>query len=264
MKSFDLSNLVFRVCKKHDFPTDIRKIFVFLREDSLLLNAINNKINKYQHVQKDLLYDLIVNAYSQEKKIFSPIFKYAIDDVIFNESLPRLCLNLHSNFSPLTSILIEKKSRFVVVSDYPDTIRRVAFNSGIRSANIKIISSNEACLLNTKKFLEKNYVVNCTIDFKGNAHGKYNLLSDSMLKLAKYLRPATLFGISFVNDFGELVYVTKNLNLDDDLEKIKQDLISFIATHNNNCQFKFYKFDYMKQKNALLKYLESFKKDKSD
>lgn len=260
MKSFDLGNTLYDACNKFGFSSDIREIFVSLKQNALVVNAIHNKINEYQNAQNDLLYDLILYTYRKEKKFFFPIFKYSINEMIFDENLPKLCLNLHSNFSPLTSILIKKNCRFVIVSDYPNTIRHVAFNSGIRSGSIKTISSNEACLLNTKKFLEKNYVVNSTIDFKRNIPGKYNLLSDSMLKLGLHMRAATLFGINFANDFGELVYVTKNINLDDDLEKIKQDLICFIAAHKKNSKFEFDKFDYIEQKNSLSKYIESLNK----
>lgn len=259
MKSFDLGNTLYEECNKFGFSSDIREIFVSLKQNTLVVNAIHNKTNEFQNTQNNLLYDLILLTYRKEKKFFFPIFKYSINEMIFDATLPRLCLNLHSNFSPLTSILIKKNCEFVVVSDYPNTIRRVAFNSGVRTGNIKIISRDETCLLNTKKFLEKNYVVSSTIDFRRNLPGKYNLLSDSMLKLALHMRSATLFGLNFVNDLGELVYVTMNINLDDNLEKIKQDLISFIATHKKNSQFEFDKFDYIEQKNSLSKYLKSLK-----
>lgn len=260
MKSFDLGNALFEACNKYGFSSDVREIFVSLKQNNLVVNTIQNKINEYQNAHNDLLYDLILYTYRKEKKFFYPTFKYSINEMIFDATLPRLCLNLHSNFTPLTSILIKKNCLFVIVSDYPNSARRVAFNSGVRFGNAKIISRNEACLLNTKKFLQKNYVVNSTIDFQRNIPGKYNLLSDSMLKLALHMRPATLFGINFVNDLGELVYVTMNINLDDDLEKIKKDLISFIATHKKNSQFEFDKFDYIKQKNLYSKYIDSIQR----
>lgn len=259
MNQLDLKNIIFEVCSKNNFPADVRDLFVSLKNNPLLINALGNKFNEYQSFHKDLLYDLILQTYLKERKVFIPFFKYEIDDAIYNTNLPRLCLNLHSNFSPLTSILIKKSCPFVVVSDYPNTVKRIAINSGIRSANIKIFSNNEACLLHTKNFLNKNYVVSSTIDFKSKMPGKYNLLSDGMLRLALFLRPVVFFGINFVNDAGELVYMTKAVNLDNNLDKIKTDILKFIVTYKINSQFEFGKFDYLKQKKELFHFLNSGK-----
>ena len=257
MKSFDLDNTLYEACKKFGFSSDIRETFVSLKQNTLVVNTINNKINEFQNTQNNLLYDLLLYTYRKEKKFFFPAFKYAVNDIIFDKNTPRLCLTLHSNFSPLMSELVKKKCHFAMVSDYPNVIKRVAFNSGVRSGNIKLISGNESCLLNSKKFLKRNYLVNSTIDFRTSIPGMYTFLSDSMLKLALSLRPTTSIGVNFVNDFGELTFITKELNLDNSLEEIKQDLIKFIVTHIENSKYEFSKFNYLLNNSNLVKVYRS-------
>jgi len=251
MNSIELEKIIFEVCSRHCFPVDVSDIFISLRENKIVMDGIKGRTNEYQNFDNELLYDRIHLTYSKNKKFFNPVFKYDIDSAIIDNNQPRLCLGLHSNFSPLSKILHSKNLNFVVVSDYPETIRRVAFSSGIRSGKIKIISRNETCLLNTKKFLRENYLVSSTIDFKRKIPGLYNLLSDSMFKFAISVRPKTFFGINLVSDIGELTYLGIKLDLDVGVEKIKKDVISFLENNKKNAKFQFDKFDYLEQKRLL-------------
>jgi hypothetical protein len=253
MTSFDLRHTVLDECKKYDFSSDIRQVFTSLKDNALVVNALKIKSNEYQNSGSNLLYDLVLYAYLSQGKFFFPTFKYEVNSLVFDKNLPRLCLTLHSNFSPLMSALIKQKCLFAMVSDYPDVIKRVAFNTGIRSGKIDLISGNEACLLRVKKLLKKNYFVNSTIDFKTSIPGRYIFLSDSMLKLALFLRPITLFGVNFVNDFGELIFITKDIDLDNGLDEIKQDIMNFISTYKENTKYEFSKFDYLVNNVNLMK-----------
>lgn len=251
MNPLELEKIIFEACDRSGFPVDVSDIFISLRNNKIVMDGIKSRTNEYQNFDNELLYDRIHFTYLKNKKFFYPIFKYDIDPAIIDENQPRLCLGLHSNFSPLSAILIGKKLNFVIVSDYPETIKRVAFSSGIRSGNIKIISRNETCLLNTKKFLQKNYLVSSTIDFKKKMPGLYNVLSDSMFKFAISVRPKTFFGINFVSDIGELNYLSVKLDLDAGIEKIKKDVIAFLGDKKMNSKFQFEKFDYLEQKRLL-------------
>jgi hypothetical protein len=251
MNPIELNQAIFEFCSEHNFPSDISKIFTLLRNNQDVLSAIKNRTNQYQNFDNDFLYDLISSIYWKNRKIFYPIFKYNVNDLIFDSNQPRLCLGLHSNFSPMTAFLLKKNLNFVVVSDFPQTIKKVAFSSGVRSGNIKIISRNETCLLNTKKFLQKNYLVSSTIDFKFKMPGPFNMLSDAMFMLAISIRPKTFFGINFVNNIGELTYITKDLKLDSGIEKMREDVLEFIANLKNNAKYQFGKFNYLEQNNLL-------------
>jgi hypothetical protein len=251
MNQIELEKIIFEACSNNCFPLDVRNIFISLRNNEIVMDGIKNRTNEYQNFGNELLYDRIKFTYWKNKKFFYPVFKYDIDPAIFDGNQPRLCLGLHSNFSPLSAILLGKNINFVVVSDFPETIRRVAFSSGIRSGNVKIISRNESCLLNAKKFLKKNYLVSSTIDFKTKVPGIYNKLSDGMFKFAASVKPKTFFGINFVSDIGELNYLGIKLDLDGGVEKIKEDVIAFLGDKKKNSKFKFEKFDYLEQKRLL-------------
>lgn len=242
MKPLELLNFIADVCKAFNFPQDIRELFVFLKNNIQVANSLNNCVSEFQNSQNDLLYDLILIAYLRESKAFFPSYKYVVNNIIFNSSLPRLCLNLHANFSPLTHILSKENIPFVVVSDTPSAVIQSAFNSGLRTGHISTISAGKECLLKAKQYLNKNYVVNCDIDFKPDITSNYSLLSDSMLKLAIRIRVPTVFGINSVNDIGELVYLTINININNDLTIIKSEILNFISYYRKNSFFKFDKF----------------------
>lgn len=251
MNPQELEKIIFEACAQKSFPLDVSEIFISLRNNKILMDGIKNRTNEYQNFGNELLYDRIRLTYLKNKKFFNPIFKYDMDPGIIDGNQPRLCLGLHSNFSPLTAILLSKNLNFVVVSDYPETIKRVAFASGIRSGNIKIISSNKSCLLNTKKFLQKNFLVSSTIDFKLQMPGPYNMLSDGMFKFAESVQPKTFFGINFVNDIGELNYISINLDLDGGVEAIKKEVIEFLGSIKLKAKYQFGKFDYLEQKRLV-------------
>jgi hypothetical protein len=251
MNPLELEKIIFEACAKTSFPLDVSEIFISLKNNKIFMDCIKTRTNEYQNFNNELLYDRIRTTYLKNKKFFNPIFKYDIDPAIIDGNQPRLCLGLHSNFSPLTALLISKSLNFVVVSDYPETIKRVAFASGLRSGNIKIISSDKTCLLNTKKFLKKNFLVSSTIDFKLQMPGTYNMLSDGMFKIAESVQPRTFFGINFVSDIGELNYISINLDLDGGIEKIKKDVIAFLKSIKMNAKYQFGKFDYLEQKRLL-------------
>lgn len=257
MTTLDLRQTVLDECKKHDFSSDITQVFIAIKDNALVVNALKIKSNEYQNSGNDLLYDLILNAYFSQGQPFIPTFKYEINPLIFDRNAPRLCLTLHSNFAPLLPAIIKQDCNFIVVSDYSDTVKKVAFNTGIRSGKIEMISGNEACLLRVKSYLKKDYLVNSTIDFRTSIPGRYIFLSDSMLKLALFLRPITLIGVNFVNDFGELTFITKDINLDNGLDEIKQDLMNFIYTYKENTKYEFSKFDYLVNNFNLVKEYKS-------
>jgi hypothetical protein len=247
----ELLSQVQQECLKFNFPTDITEIFKNLKSDNTIWNAIRVGTNQYQNHDNELLYDLIHLVYYKSKKSFTPVFKYDMDSEIFDATQPRLSLGLHSKFSPLSATIINRGLDFVVVSDYPETIKRVVLSSGVTRAEIKIISRNESCLLKSKKYLKQNYLVSSTIDFHGQMPGAYNMLSDSMVKLALTLRPKTFFGLNCVNDLGEMTYVSKQLSLDKGLEGLKNELLMLIDGHKKRARYQFGKFDYAEQKKML-------------
>lgn len=251
MNPTELDQTLFDICAKKGFPSDITNIFKIARSNQEILGAIQNRTNQYQNFDNDLLFDLIFSIYWKNKKVFYPIFKYDVDETIFDNNQPRLSLGLHSNFSPLTAILLKKNLNFVVVSDFPETIKKVAFFSGVRSGDIKVISRNETCLLNAKKLLLKNYLVSCTIDFRKKMTDPFNMLSDSMFRLAISIRPKLFFGINFVNNNGELTYFAKHLKLDAGIEKMKGNVVEFLTNLKSNANYEFGKFNYQEQKNLI-------------
>ena len=52
MKSFDLDNTLYEACNKFGFSSDIREIFVSLKQNTLVVNTIHNKTNEFQRFQK--------------------------------------------------------------------------------------------------------------------------------------------------------------------------------------------------------------------
>lgn len=248
MTAFNLMQAILDVCVKYDFPLNISKVFFSLRNNQDVWDTVKIKTNRYQHYGNDLLMDLIHASYFKNKKNFHPIFKYDFDYNIIEKNEPRLWLALHSNFSPLIGSLLSKNYNFAVVSDFPKTVARIVFFSGIESGNVEIISRNESCLLHIKKFLQNGFSVLSTIDFKSKMPGPFNLLSDSLFKFAILIQPKTFFGLSSVNDNGEIIFSIINLDLDQGVEKIKKDVMHFIANKNKNIKFQFGKFDYRLQK----------------
>ena len=47
MKSFDLDNTLYEACNKFGFSSDIREIFVSLKQNTLVVNTIHNKTNEF-------------------------------------------------------------------------------------------------------------------------------------------------------------------------------------------------------------------------
>jgi hypothetical protein len=234
-------------CKRLGFPKEMGEVFQRLRSHPGAWAAIQIETNRYQNHDNDLLFDLIHLVYTRNKQLFSPVFRYDIDPAVFDPERPRLCLGLHSKYSPLSAALIQKNQKFVVVSDYPTTVKNVVLSSGIQSARVRTISRDETCLLQTKRFLQQNHLVSSTIDFHSKLPGPYDRLSDSMLRLAKTLRPDTFLGINTVNDLGEMTYKGIGLDVEAGVEKMKKDVLGFLAEHKKKAKFQFDKFDYLEQ-----------------
>ena len=251
MNRAELKDVILRSCEREGFPADITDIFVSLKKDAAVAEVLQRISNQFQHMGNDLLYDLISAVYSSHERVFQPQFKYAVDDALFDDSRPRMCLGLHSKFSPLTARLVQQDLKFVVVSDFPEMIQRVAFSSGVRAEKIKFIKRNQNCLLHAKNFLQKNHLVSSTIDFTSKVPGPFDRLSDSMLKLAKYTRPLTFFGLNCVNDQAEMTYIAQKLDMDQGLESVKEALAHFIAAHKSHGKFHFGAFNYQQQTNLL-------------
>ena len=243
-----LEQLILGECERHRFAEDVRGVFVGLKGNPLVTQIVDTKLNQYQNTGNDLLYDLILAAYAHHRKRFVPEFVYEVNERIFESSQPRICLSLHSYFSPLTAILLKKRCPFVIVSDYPKVIIDNALSSGITSGKMEFISRDEKCLLNAKKFLKRNYVVSSTIDFQRTPTSAFSLLSDGMLRLALHLRPASFFGVNHVSDAGELHYVTRDIDLDGPIDRIKSDLVDFIASRKKVAKYAFSKFNYLEQR----------------
>lgn len=251
MNRTDLIWKIQQACQKDNFPYNITEIFKHLRSDDSIWKAIQAGTNQYQHHDNELLYDLIHLVYYKSKKNFIPVFKYDMGEEIFESTQARLSLSLHSKYSPLSTIFINRGLDFVVVSDYPETIKKVLLSSGVTRADIKTIRRNESCLLKSKKYLKQNYLVSSTIDFHSQMPGAYNMLSDSMMKLALALRPKTFFGLNCVNDLGEMTHVSTQLSLDRGLEGLKNELLGFIAEHKKKAKYQFGKFDLEEQRQML-------------
>lgn len=243
-----LEQLILGECGKHGFVPDVRGVFVALRGNPLVAQIVDSKLNHYQNTGNDLLYDLILVAYARNRKPFLPEFVYDVDERIFDTGQPRLCLSLHSYFSPLSSILLKRRCPFVIVSDFPQVIIDTALSSGIRSGRMEFIPRDETCLLNAKKYLKRNYVVSSTIDFQRTPTSAFSLLSDGMLRLALHLRPASFFGISYVSDAGQLHYATRDIDPGRSLEEIKHDVVEFIAGRKKVARYAFAKFNYAEQR----------------
>jgi len=243
-----LEQLILGECEKHRFSADVRGVFVALKGNPLVEQIVDTKLNQYQNTGNELLYDLILAAYAYNRKRFVPEFVYEVNERIYDTSQPRICLSLHSYFSPLSAILLKKRCPFVIVSDFPKAIIETALSSGITSGKMEFISRDETCLLNAKKFLKRNYAVSSTIDFQRTPTSAFSLLSDGMLRLALYLRPASFFGINYVSDAGELNYVTRDIDLDCPIDQIKRDLVAFIANRKKAAKYTFSKFNYLEQR----------------
>lgn len=251
MNLIDLTQILLKICSQYDFPSNIINLFKIARSNKDIQAGIKNLTNQYQNFDNSLLYDLILFIYCSKNKFFYPVFKYDVDNTIFDSNQPRLCLGLHSNFSSLMPILLKKNLNFVLVSDFPEGISTLAFRSGVRFGNIKLIRRDETCLLNAKKFLQKNYLVSSTIDFKSQMPGPFNMLSDNMVRLAISIRPKLFFGINFVNNIGELTYFCRELKLDPSIDKMRQNVQRFIANSKNRANYKFGKYNHQQQQNLI-------------
>lgn len=248
MSSINFLQAVEKKCIDFDFPLNITNVFSDLKNNTDLVNLANITTNRFQNYGNDLLMDLIHASYFKNKKIFNPIFRYDFDDKILLQNEPRLFLGLHSNVSPIISALMNLHHNCAVVSDFPKTVRRIIRYSSVLSGNLEIIKRDETCLLNIKKFLQNNYSVASTIDFRKNKNATFNLLSDSLFKLAIATKSKTYFGLNSVNDNGEIVTTIFKLDLNQGINEIKKDIIDFITVKKKNSKFIYSKFDYHSQK----------------
>lgn len=235
------------VCEDHRHPADVRKVFAQLSRDPALMSRIDPCTNELQSRGLDLLYDLIAMHYWQAGKALAPVFRCELPPDIFRTDVPRLCLGLHARYSPLTAVLLSRSCPFVILSDFPGAVRKIAAQSGIVSGQIKLIGRDEKCLLHIRQQLARNVLVSSTIDFRRSNPGPFDLLSDTLLKVALKLQPVTCFGLHRVAPDGSIVYTARRLNLDQDLSGLKSDVMAFIAGIRKGASYEFARFDYEEQ-----------------
>lgn len=234
-------------CKKFNFPEDPKPVFVGLRENPQKFALLANFYDAHQNRGNDLLLDRIARAYYLAKKNFYPTFQYKINKVMLDLNKPRLCLSLHSNFSPLTALMINRGCKFAVLSDFPETLRYVAYCSGIQTGDLPFFPRGNRCLLIAKNLLKKNYLVSATIDFRLEFSDYFGLLSDGLLKLALATNSPTLFGMHRTNNLGEIEYITADMDLNMGIDAIKSDLITFISQMKIGSIYKFSQYKHEHQ-----------------
>jgi hypothetical protein len=245
----ELNKTVLEVCNHYDFPNDIGNIFSTLRNSKIFSDLIKNKTNEYQNYENELIYDFIFIKYFYSNKFFNPKFIYHIDDQLFDSSRPRFCLSLHSNFSPLIAILKRENTSFIIHADSPKiSVNSISLASGLKSGSLEFIKRDHGSLLKMKYFLDRNYLISSTIDFRHRTTpGIFNMLSDSILKLASLTHTETYFGISTVNNFGEVTYRTKKIGIGENIDSIKKEILETITDFKNSSSYSFSKFEFLKK-----------------
>jgi hypothetical protein len=254
------TSYVSNLLENHNFPTHIDSIFNDIKSDKLICSFIDRNCDQHQNFNNDLLLDTIVGIYLSKNKFLNVKFNYKIQDSLLIENAPRLCLNLHSNFSPLTKLVLFKNQQINILSDFPDTIKQVLRYSGIKNGNVVYFRADSAALLRAKNLLNKLQCVSSTIDFKSSVPGTFNLLSDSMLRLAYQIKPETFFGVNFVSDIGEVIYETIKVDLQDGIDANKDYILSFAQSRRKKCRYTWQKFNYVNQNQMLIDAISKLEK----
>ena len=236
-----------KVIDKNNYPEVITPIFRELRENIDIQIFLSKNTDQHQNYGNDLLLDSIASIYFEEKRAFKPIINYQIHNEILNTSVPRLCLNLHSNFSPLTKLVLHKNETIFLLSDFPETAKKVAYFSNITTGNIITFRRDKSSLLKAKDFLFNSKIVSATIDFQTKIPGIFNRLSDSMLKLAYIIKPITFFGAQYVKDDGSLFYETINIDFSKSIEESKSLILNLIFKNRIRSEFSWSTFNHIEQ-----------------
>jgi len=247
MKFIEYKNHLTTLLESHNFPSHPHPMLSEIKTDKMIASFIEKNCDQHQNFDNDLLLDTIVGIYLSKNKFLNVKFNYKVQDSLLIENAPRLFLNLHSNFSPLTKLLLFKKQKINILSDFPDTVKKVLLYSGVKIGNVNIFKRDSTALLRAKYFLDKSECVSSTIDFQTSIPGIFNSLSDSMLKLAYQSKSQTFFGVNHVSDTGEVNYETIKINLEHDLEKNKEYILKFAKSFKKRSDYRWHKFDYANQ-----------------
>ena len=232
MDRLEFYKYIQEVIDKNNYPEVITLFFRELRENIDIQIFLSKNTDQHQNYGNDLLLDSIASIYYEKRRVFKPIIYYQIHNEILNTTVPRLCLNLHSNFSPLTKLVLHKNETIFLLSDFPETARKVAYFSNITTG---------------KDFLFNSKIVSATIDFQTKIPGIFNQLSDSMLKLAYMTKPITFFGAQYVKDDGSLFYETINIDFNKSIEESKSLILNLIFKKRIRSEFSWGKFNHIEQ-----------------
>jgi hypothetical protein len=248
-------DVILRCVLEFNFPTDTGKLFAKLRSNPDVISFINTSIDEFQNTNNNLLLVNIARTYIQNNKIFHPNFLYKIHSEIQELETPLLCLNLHSNFSPLTKLVLEKNYSIYILSDFPSTVKQMTYYSGILKGDIKTFPRDSNSLLTAKNLLSSSKIISATIDFGVVMPGIFNYLSDSMLRLAYSIKPNTFFGALNTDDHGNIEYSTYRVNFSLPIEETKQEILKFIQKVRVQHNHKWKKFDYDEQNKMIQEFL---------
>jgi hypothetical protein len=251
VSTLEFLKCIHEVIEKNNYPEVITQIFLELREKNYIQIFLSKNTDQHQNYGNDLLLDSIASIYFKKKMTFKPIFEYQIHNEILNTTTPRLCLNLHSNFSPLTKLILHKNETIFLLSTFPETVKKVAFFSNITRGNIVTFRRDNSSLLKAKDFLLNSKIVSATIDFQTKIPGVFNQLSDSMLRLSYITKPITFFGAQRVKDDGSIFYEAINIDFNKSIEESKSQILSLIFKNRIKSQFSWGKFNHVEQMEML-------------
>ena len=247
MSTLEFYKCIQEVIEKNNYPEVITQIFLELREKNYIQIFLSGHTDQHQNYENDLLLDSIASIYFKKKKMLKPIFKYQINKEVLNTTAPRLCLNLHSNFSPLTKLALHKNETIFVLSSFPEIVKKVTYFTNITRGKIVTFRRGNFSLLKAKGFLFDSKIVSATIDFKTKIPGTFNQLSDSLLRLAYMTKPITFFGAQHVKDDGSIFYEAINIDFNKSIEDSKSQILSVIFRNRIKSQFSWGTFNYIEQ-----------------
>ena len=246
-----MTQLIEQACIDHDFPSDVKPVFQDILSDTAAREYLANTQNVLQNSGTALLYDFLLDAYLRHEREFLPDIKFKMRRSLIEDYRPMLCLSFHSNFSPLALLLLSQQRPVAVVSDYPNTIKRVARNTGLRAGSMELISADNRCFANILKRLKEGFTVISTIDFRDAIGEPFNQVSDAALQFACKVKPLTVGGINTVTDAGELVNVVRPFDPESGLAKMKADLSQFVARQKPTARYQFGAYDYQQQRQMV-------------
>ena len=251
MTSESLAQRIQQACIAHDFPSDVKPVFQDVLSDATAREFLATTRNVLQNSGNALLYDLLLEAYLKHEREFVPDIKFKMNKSLIEDYKPMLCLSFHSNFSPLALLLLSRQRPVAVVSDYPNTIKRVARNTGLRSGSMDLISADNRCFANILRRLKEGYTVISTIDFRNAIGEPFNQVSDAALQFACKVKSVTVGSINTVTDTGELVNVVRRFDPEAGLDQMKADLSQFVARQKPTARYQFGAYDYQQQRQMV-------------